>query len=80
MRKAAAKAGAEGEQARQELEQALNKLHLKRHGVAIQQQGTRGDNRAVRESRYTSPPPEYAEQFRADTEGASKTGLNGSSK
>lgn len=74
MRKAAAKQGPEGERARKELEKALGSLHLKRRRVALEQQSTGGDDRNMRETRWTNPPSEYAEQFRAYTEGAARQG------
>jgi hypothetical protein len=66
------KAANENEHAREQFEQTLSRLNLKRRGVAIQQQGGRGDDRNLRETRWANPPPEYLEQFRAYTEGASK--------
>ena len=67
------KAAEEDPKAQRQFDQSLERLDLKRRGVALKQQGGRGDERILRETRWTSPPPEYAEQFKAYTEGAAKS-------
>lgn len=58
-----------------ELRDALQGLGLRRKSTQIDSGQSAGDQiRQLRESRRTSPPPEYAEQFRSFTEGTSRQG------
>lgn len=68
--KAEAKEDARGQE---RMREALERLNLKRRGVAIEQRSAQGDDKALREMRWTNPPAEYEEQFRAYTEGAAKS-------
>lgn len=73
MKQAAKAEGAEGDQARQKLKDALESLGLKPRTTAIQgREGGDDKLQNLREARRSAPPPEFAEQFRAYTEGTSK--------
>ena len=72
LRKAAGEDGPEGDKARQQYERVISDLNLKRRGVSIRQTAKPDQVNRLRESRGTKPPAEYADQFRAYTEGASK--------
>lgn len=65
-------AAAHDPQARQQLDEAIARLGLKRRRVSIEQQSIGGDDKMLREMRWTNPPAEYAEQFKAYTEGAAR--------
>lgn len=60
------------DEGRKRFEQTLDRLNLQRRGVGIRQQGGQGDDRALREMRWTNPPAEYEEQFKAYTEGTTR--------
>ncbi len=72
LRKAAGQEGPEGDKAREQYERVISDLNLKRRGVSIRQTAKPDQVNRLRESRGTKPPAEYADQFRAYTEGASK--------
>ncbi|MBX9789962.1 MAG: hypothetical protein K2Y37_13675 [Pirellulales bacterium] len=72
LRKAAGQEGPEGEKAREQYERVINDLNLKRRGVSIRQSAKPDQVNRLRESRGSKPPAEYADQFRAYTEGATK--------
>lgn len=60
-----------------ELRDALQGLGLRRKSTQIDSGQSASDQiRQLRESRRTSPPPEYAEQFRSFTEGTSRQSAN----
>lgn len=70
LKEAAQQGGAEGELARQRLDQALSGLGLRRRGVELTSEESPEETaRDVRASRRADPPAEYREQFRAFTEG-----------
>ncbi len=67
------KRGGQREEASDELRDALQGLGLRPKGTRINSGDSASDQfRQLRESRRTSPPPEYAEQFRRFTEGTAR--------
>ncbi|MGE0536839.1 MAG: hypothetical protein AB7O68_17845 [Pirellulales bacterium] len=72
LRKAAGQEGPEGDEAREQYDRVINDLNLKRRGVSIRQSAKPDQVNRLRESRGSKPPAEYADQFRAYTEGATK--------
>lgn len=81
LKRDAGQQGGGDEAAEDDLRQALQGLGLRRKSTQIDSGQSANDQiRQLRESRRTSPPPEYAEQFRHFTEGTSQQGAysNGS--
>jgi hypothetical protein len=75
MRREAAQSGPEGATARRELDDTLRSLGLRPRNTNLRS-GRVQDDRAhgLKESRRSQPPAEYAEQYKAYTEGASRGG------
>ena len=60
---------------RPELDEALRSLGLRPRATSMQGNAGRDDkSQGYKESRRTSPPPEYAEQYKAYTQGTAKGG------
>jgi hypothetical protein len=58
---------------RRELDSALRSLGLKPRGADLKSDSARDDQlHGLRESRRSSPPAEYAEQYKAYTQGTSR--------
>jgi hypothetical protein len=75
MRKAAQAPGETGAASRQELDEALRSLGLRPRGSSVGGNTGRDDqSRGYKESRRTSPPPEYAPQYKAYQQGTSRGG------
>jgi hypothetical protein len=61
--------------AKRELDEALRSLGLRPRATSMQGNAGRDDkSQGYKESRRTSPPPEYAEQYKAYTQGTAKGG------
>lgn len=68
-------AGENGESGKRELDEALRSLGLRPRATSMQGNAGREDkSQGYKESRRTSPPPEYAEQYKAYTQGTAKGG------
>jgi hypothetical protein len=75
MRGQAETPGEKGVTARRELDEARRSLGLRPRATSIKGDAARGDkSQGYKESRRTSPPPEYAEQYKAYTQGTAKGG------
>ncbi|MBI3838967.1 MAG: hypothetical protein HY288_13680 [Planctomycetia bacterium] len=73
MRKQAQAPGEKGAASRQELDDALRSLGLRPRGSSLGGNAGRDDqSRGYKESRRTSPPPEYAPQYKAYQQGTSR--------
>ncbi|MBX7167257.1 MAG: hypothetical protein K1X74_13085 [Pirellulales bacterium] len=73
LKRAAKQAGQDGDAARQKLNEALRGLGLRPRVVQRAGRQAAGDPlRELRDSRRTAPPPDYAEQYEAYTEGTSR--------
>jgi hypothetical protein len=78
MRRDARAPGAKGETARRELDDTLKSLGLRPRGTSLQANSGRDDQvKGMRESRHSSPPPEYAERVKAYTQGTARGGKQG---
>ncbi len=67
--------GESGAPAQHELDEALRSLGLRPRATSMQGNAGRDDkSQGYKESRRTSPPPEYAEQYKAYTQGTAKGG------
>jgi hypothetical protein len=75
MRSQAATGGDQGTAARKQLDDALRSLGLRPRATSMGRNAARDDqSRGLKESRRTSPPPEYAEQYKAYTQGTARGG------
>ena len=75
MRGQAQAPGEKGATARRELDETLRSLGLRPRATSIKGNAARDDkSQGYKESRRTSPPPEYAEQYKAYTQGTAKGG------
>ncbi len=75
MRRQANQRGSEGQTARKDLDEALRSLGLRPRTTMLQSNKGRDDQtRGLKESRRSQPPSEYAEQFKAYTQGTSRGG------
>jgi hypothetical protein len=75
MRRQASQRGPEGQTARKDLDEALRSLGLRPRTTTLQSNKGRDDqSRGLKESRRSQPPAEYAEQFKAYTQGTSRGG------
>lgn len=67
--------GRKGEEAKRELDATLRSLGLAPRGTTLSgDRATSDSQRGLRESRRSSPPPEYAEQYKAYTQGTARGG------
>ena len=70
MRAAAGRDDSKNHQARQELDETLRSLGLRPRGARLDSGTARDDQaRGLKETRRTSPPPEYAEQYKVYKQG-----------
>lgn len=61
------------EDGKRELDQALRSLGIRPRDTSLKSNSARDDQaRGMKESRRTAPPAEYAEQFKAYTQGTSR--------
>ncbi len=75
MRQQAQAPGEQGAAAREQLNDTLRSLGLRPRATSIKSNATRDDqSRGLKESRRSSPPPEYIEQFKAYTQGTARGG------
>lgn len=75
MRRRADQQGTEGDAGRRDLDAALRSLGLRPRSTKLRSNAARDDQaRGLKESRRTQPPPEYAEQYKAYTQGTSRGG------
>ncbi|MEX2113669.1 MAG: hypothetical protein WD845_10815 [Pirellulales bacterium] len=75
MRRDAQSPGVKGETARRELDETLQSLGLRPRATSLRANDARDDSvKGMRESRRSSPPPEYAEQVKAYTQGTARGG------
>jgi hypothetical protein len=73
MRRDSKATGAKGETARRELDDTLKSLGLRPRATSLKENSARDDAvRGMRETRRSSPPPEYAEQVKAYTHGTAR--------
>jgi hypothetical protein len=73
MRGQARESGSKGAAARRELDDSLRSLGLRPRATSLKSNAARDDkSQGYKESRRTSPPPEYAEQYKAYTQGTAK--------
>lgn len=73
LKKSAQKPGAQGDAAREELDETLRSLGLHQRGSSLAGGQKRGDQRRnLIETRRTAPPPEYADQYREFSKGISR--------
>jgi hypothetical protein len=64
-----------GEAAKRELDETLRSLGLRPRTTTLRANDARNDeHKGLRESRSSTPPPEYAEQTKAYTQGTSRGG------
>ena len=67
--------GNRGASAKRELDEALQSLGLRPRATSMQGNAKRDDkSQGYKESRRSGPPPEYAEQYKAYTQGTAKGG------
>ncbi len=75
MRQQAQSQGDQQTTAQRELDQALRSLGLRPRGTSLKGNAGRDDkSQGYKESRRSSPPPEYAEQYKEYTQGVSRGG------
>lgn len=75
MRKQSQAPGEKGTQSRQELDETLRSLGLRPRATSLKSKATRDDQlQGVKESRHTTPPPEYLEQSKAYSQGTARGG------
>ena len=75
MRASAKSSGEKGESAKRELDETLRSLGLRPKTTSLRSKDARDDQfKGLRESRRSSPPPEYAEQTKAYTQGTARGG------
>ncbi len=73
MQREAKTPGTKGETARRELDDTLKSLGLRPRATSLKEDSARDDDvRGLRESRKSSPPPEYAEQVKAYKQGTAR--------
>jgi hypothetical protein len=73
MQREAQAAGPKGQTARKQLDETLRSLGVRPRGSSLRSNSARDDRSAgLKESRHTSPPSEYAEQYKAYTQGAAR--------
>ena len=75
MRADAQTPGATGEAAKRELDETLRSLGLRPRATSLKSKAGPGDQvQGVKESRRTTPPPEYREQSKAYSQGTARGG------
>ena len=75
MRQQARSQGDQQATAQRELDETLRSLGLRPRGTSLKSNAGRDDkSQGYKESRRTSPPPEYAEQYKEYTQGVSRGG------
>ncbi len=75
MRAQAQAPGEKGASARRELDETLRSLGLRPRATSLKSNSARDDkSQGYKESRRTSPPAEYAEQYKAYTQGTARGG------
>ena len=73
MRAGAQAPGERGETARRELDETLRSLGLRPRSTTIKSKAGRDDRmQGIKESRRTTPPPEYQEQSKAYSQGTAR--------